>query len=194
MPEIRHLFRGFRANLWALIPIGVVLVARHGARGLRDGAVDGGELLEAHRGNGSPTRRSRARSVEAAMLFASVCAVPVAARRCGSRRHSSSSGLRRRRRRWRTSLRAALANWKPVAVYALLLFVFGAVVPAVAVELIALVLPPDRRAYRRRADGRSLRLPVHRRADDLGLRELPRHLPLDEGRRHRRSGRRTRPA
>ena len=39
------------------------------------------------------------------------------------------------------SLRAALANWQPVAVYGLLLFFCGAVLPAMAIALIAFLLP-----------------------------------------------------
>jgi hypothetical protein len=46
-----------------------------------------------------------------------------------------------------TSLRAALANWRPVAVYGLLLFVCGAVLPAIAIALIALLVPPFAAPY-----------------------------------------------
>ena len=41
-----------------------------------------------------------------------------------------------------TSLRAALANWRPVAVYALLLFFCGAVLPGMAIAIISLLVPP----------------------------------------------------
>jgi hypothetical protein len=78
--------------------------------------------------------------VEKAMLFASVCALPVVLaawfapalvvfNNCGTARALG------------TSLRAALANWQPVAVYAMLLLFFGGLVPAIAVKLIALALP-----------------------------------------------------
>jgi hypothetical protein len=46
-----------------------------------------------------------------------------------------------------TSLRAALANWQPVAVYGLLLFLFGAVLPGIAIALIALLVPPFAAPY-----------------------------------------------
>ena len=41
-----------------------------------------------------------------------------------------------------TSLRAALANWRPVAVYGLLLFFCGAVLPGMAIAIISLLVPP----------------------------------------------------
>ena len=41
-----------------------------------------------------------------------------------------------------TSLRAALANWRPVAVYGLLLFFCGAVLPGMAIAIISPVAPP----------------------------------------------------
>jgi xanthosine utilization system XapX-like protein len=45
------------------------------------------------------------------------------------------------------SLRAALANWRPVAVYGLLLFFCGGVVPGLAVALIKLTVPPPAAVY-----------------------------------------------
>jgi hypothetical protein len=85
-------------------------------------------------------------AVEAAMLFAIVCALPtllamwfapalVVFQNCGP---------------WQavtTSLRAALANWRPVAVYGLLLFACGAVLPGIAIALIALLVPPFAAPY-----------------------------------------------
>jgi len=41
-----------------------------------------------------------------------------------------------------TSLRAALANWRAVAVYGLLLFFCGAVLPGMAIAIISLLVPP----------------------------------------------------
>ena len=45
------------------------------------------------------------------------------------------------------SLRAALANWRAVAVYGLTLFFYGAVVPGIAFVLIAGLLPPTIAPY-----------------------------------------------
>ncbi len=147
MPEIRHLFRGFGANLWALVPIGVVLIVGTTLAVLATALVDGGVLLDAITSNAKPDEALVANTrVEAAMLFAIVCALPtllavwfapalIVFQDCGP---------------WqaiRTSLRAALANWQPVAVYGLLLFFYGAVVPGIAVALIALLLPPSAAPY-----------------------------------------------
>ena len=41
----------------------------------------------------------------------------------------------------RVSLRAALANWRPIARYALTVFLFGGVLPTLAGTLISLILP-----------------------------------------------------
>ena len=53
-PEIRHLFRGFRTNLWALLPIGVVLIAGTTLAVLATALVDGGALLDAITSNARP--------------------------------------------------------------------------------------------------------------------------------------------
>jgi hypothetical protein len=41
------------------------------------------------------------------------------------------------------SLRAAMANWRPLAVYGLSVFVMGGLVPGVALAILMLVLPPS---------------------------------------------------
>ncbi|MDH5245969.1 MAG: BPSS1780 family membrane protein [Betaproteobacteria bacterium] len=146
-PEIRHLFRGFGANLWALLPIGFVLVVGTTLAVLATALVDGGVLLDALTSNAKPDEALAANSrVEAAMLFAIACALPtvlamwfapalVVFQGCGP---------------WQalaTSLRAALANWRPVAVYGLLLVFCGAVLPGIAITLIALLVPPFAAPY-----------------------------------------------
>lgn len=42
-----------------------------------------------------------------------------------------------------TSLRASLANWRPIAVYGLLVFAFGGLLPALVTALIAAVIPQE---------------------------------------------------
>ena len=142
LPEIRHLFRGFRANLWALLPIGIALIAGTTLAVLATALVDGGALLEAITGNVKPDEALVANGrLEAAMLFAIVCALPsllavwfapalVVFQDCTAGQALSGS------------LRAALANWRPVAVYGLLLFFYGGVLPGMAVALIAYIVPP----------------------------------------------------
>lgn len=142
IPEIRHLFRGFRANLWALLPIGAALIVGTTLAVLATALVDGGALLEAITGNTKPDEALVANGrLEAAMLFAIVCALPsllavwfapalVVFQDCGAAQALSGS------------LRAALANWRPVAVYGLMLFFYGGVLPGIAVALIASLVPP----------------------------------------------------
>ena len=177
VPAIGHLFRGFKTNLRALLPIGIVLVLGTTFAVLATALVDGGVLLDAITGNGKPDEPLAVNGrVEAAMLFGILCALPtvlavwfapalVVFQDCGARQALG------------TSFRAATANWRPLAVYGLLLFFYGAVLPGIALALITVVVPHDRRALCGRADGRSVHLSVRRRAGDLGLCRLPRHLP-----------------
>ncbi len=140
MPEIQHLFRGFRANLWALIPIGFFLVAGTLLAVFATVAVDGGELFEGIAANRPLEDVLAGKDVEAAMLFASACAVPIALAAWFAPALVVFSGCGAAQALL-TSLRAALGNWRPALVYGLLLVFFGAVVPALAVKLIAFSLP-----------------------------------------------------
>jgi hypothetical protein len=146
-PELRHLFRGFQTNLRALLPIGVVLIAGTTIAVLATALVDGGALLDAITANGKPDEAFvTSGRVEAAMLFGIVCALPtllavwfapalVVFQDCGARQALG------------TSLHAAMANWRPLAVYGLLLFFYGAVLPGIAITLIALVVPSAAAPY-----------------------------------------------
>jgi hypothetical protein len=141
VPEMRHLFRGFRSNLWALVPIGIVLVAGTTVAVLATALVDGGVLLETVTGGAKPDEALAANGrLEAAMLFAIVCALPtllavwfapalVVFQDC-----STAQALL-------GSLRAAAGNWRAVAVYGLMLFFYGAVLPGAAIGLIAFLVP-----------------------------------------------------
>jgi len=145
--QIRHLFRGFRTDLRALLPIGVVLVAGTIFAVLATALVDGGALLDLISAGGRPDEAIVASPrVEAAMLFGIVCALPtllavwfapalVVFQDCGARRALA------------TSFRAAMANWRPLAVYGLLLFFYGAVLPGMAIAVIAVVAPSEAALY-----------------------------------------------
>jgi hypothetical protein len=147
VPEIAHLFRGFRTNLRALIPIGVVLVAGTMVAILATALVDGGALLDAATANAKPDEGLVTNTrVEAAMLFGILCALPtllavwfapalVVFQDCGA-----ANALA-------TSFRAALANWRALIVYALLLFFYGAVLPGMAIAVIAVVAPTEAAPY-----------------------------------------------
>ena len=140
-PRLRQLFQGFRSNLWALVPLGVVLLVGITVAVLGTSLVDGGRLLDAVSGK---TKLDEALlsddRVEAAMLFAVLCALPVmlslwfAPALVVFQDCTALQALR-------TSLRASIANWKPISVYGLLVFFFGGIVPGVVTALIALLAP-----------------------------------------------------
>src|SRR6185295_9994235 len=124
VPQIGHLFHGFRTDLRALLPIGVVLVAGTIFAVLATALVDGGALLDMISAGGRPDEAIVASPrIEIAMLFGIVCALPtllavwfapalVVFQDCSARRALA------------TSFRAAMANWRPLAVYGLLLFFY----------------------------------------------------------------------
>lgn len=146
-PQVTHLFRGFRANLWALVPIGAVLIAGTTLAVLASALVDGGALLDVITAGAKPDETLVVNPrLEAGMVLSVVCAIPVLLavwfapalvvfQDCSARQALTGS------------LRAALANWRPVAVYGLLLFFWGAMLPATAIALFAYLLPPAAAPY-----------------------------------------------
>ncbi len=140
-PEPKQLFVGFRSNLWALLPLGVVLVAGITVAVLGTALVDDGKLLDALSGKSKFDDALVADGdVQLAMLFAAACSLPVmlalwfAPALVVFQDCSAAQALR-------TSLLAALANWKPIAVYGLLVFFYGGVVPGIVTTLITLAAP-----------------------------------------------------
>jgi hypothetical protein len=143
LPAIRHLFSGFRANLSALLLLGIVFVAGMTAAVLATWLVDGGRLLEVLSGTATLDEAFLANAnVEAAMLFGAFCALPVLLalwfapalvvfQDCDAPRALA------------TSLRAATANWRPIAMYALLLFLYVGVLPTFVAAIIAALVPED---------------------------------------------------
>ena len=140
-PEPKQLFQGFRSNLWALIPLGLFLVVGITLAVLGTALVDDGKLLDVLSGKTKFDDALLADDqVQYAMLFAAACALPVmlamwfAPALVVFQDCSAPVALR-------SSLLAALANWKPIAVYGLLVFFFGGMVPGMATAVIALVAP-----------------------------------------------------
>lgn len=141
VPHPRHLFQGFRANLWVLIPLGIVLVAGISLAVLATALVDGGALLDVLFGKTPPDDPNLPTGrIQLAMLFGAACAVPfvfamwfapalVVFQDCGTWRSLSAS------------LAAATANWRPIVVYGLLVFFFLGVVPGVVLTVVGLFLP-----------------------------------------------------
>jgi hypothetical protein len=140
-PEPKQLFVGFRSNLWALLPLGVVLVAGITLAVLGTALVDDGKLLDALSGKSTRDELPLAdEQVQLAMLFAAGCALPVML----AMWFAPALVVFQDCSAWvalRTSLIAALANWKAIAVYGLMVFFYGGVVPGVVITLIKLVVP-----------------------------------------------------
>ncbi len=140
-PELRLLFQGFRSNLRALLPLGLFLLVGITLAVLATALVDGGQLVDVLSGRVKLDENTLVGGrVQLAMLFAAICALPVllamwfAPALVVFQDCSAARALA-------TSLRAALVNWKPIAVYGLLLFFFGGVVPTVATLLISALMP-----------------------------------------------------
>jgi len=143
LPALRHLLAGFHANLRALLLLGIVFVAGMTGAVFATWLVDGGKLLEVMSGAATLDEAFLANAnVEAAMLFGALCALPVLLalwfapalvvfQDCKAPRALA------------TSLRAAMANWRPIAMYSLLLFLYVGVLPTFVAAIIAALLPED---------------------------------------------------
>jgi hypothetical protein len=147
------LLRGFGANLTALLPLGIVLVAGVSIALGATALVDGGRLLDMLYGSApaadvDPTAAARhvqetlgSARVQLAMLFGALCALPTilalwwapALVVFHDARTLAALGA---------SLRAAMANWRAAARYAIGVFTLGAIVPAFITATLALVVPP----------------------------------------------------
>jgi hypothetical protein len=143
LPTIRHLFAGFRANLRALLLLGVAFVVGMTGAVVATWLIDGGKLLEVMSGAARVDEAFLASAeVQTAMLFGALCALPVLLalwfapalvvfQDCDAARALA------------TSLKVAAANWRPLAVYALLLFFYGGVLPGFVAAMIAALVPKE---------------------------------------------------
>ena len=145
-PSFQHLFQGFRANLGALLAIGVFFVAGITLAVFASSLVDGGKLLDLM-SNGSAlteeqlTAAMADRDLQLGMLFSALVSLPVVIATWWApalvvfQDAGAAAALA-------TSLRAALANWKALAVYGLGVFFYGVAIPTLVVAVIAFVIPP----------------------------------------------------
>jgi hypothetical protein len=144
-PKLSQLFQGFRANLWALLPIGLFFVVGITIAVFASSLVDGGKLLDFLSVGGAMTEEQLAAalaggSLQVGMLFSALLAIPVliatwwAPALVVFQDAGPGPALL-------ASLRAALANWKPLSIYALGVFFYGGVVPGLIIGGIALVVP-----------------------------------------------------
>jgi hypothetical protein len=141
VPHPRHLFRGFRSNLWVLIPLGIALLAGISIAVFATALIDGGALLDVVMRRTSPDDPGLpVGRMQLAMVFGAACAVPVVFalwfapalvvfQDCGTLRALA------------TSFAAAAANWRPIAVYGSLVFLFLGVIPAIVAALVNMLVP-----------------------------------------------------
>jgi hypothetical protein len=134
-PRLEHLFRGFRSNLLALVPLGAVFLAGITLAVMATTLVDDGRLIAMMSGAEKPTEEALASSrVQLAMLFGIACAIPslLALWFAPALVVFNDAGAARA---MGVSLRAAIANWRPIAVYCLAVFVLGGVLPVFALSI-----------------------------------------------------------
>jgi len=143
MPKLSHLFQGFRTNLRALLTIGVLFVAGIILAVAASSLVDGGRLIELVAARGSLNddelrERFSDPLLMLGMLFSIVLSLPVIIATWWApavvvfQDASAMAALG-------ASMRAALANWKALLVYAILLYLFGVVVPGIWYKLTAML-------------------------------------------------------
>ena len=150
-PAVRQLFQGFRSNVFALCSLGVVFVLGMMIAVGATAAIDGGKLFDLI-ANPAPQdldqdavakRLSDTLSdsqVQLGMLLAALCAIPTllalwwAPALVVFQDARAITALA-------ASLRAALANWRPILRYVVSVFFFGGFLPTLAGTLIALVVP-----------------------------------------------------
>lgn len=153
-PRVPDLFQGFRSNLRALLVLGAVFVAGITVAVLSTALVDGGRLLDTLTAPAPANAEEREAwsaalnatlqdtRTQAAMLFAVVVALPTlgalwfAPGLVVFQDLPATAALAH-------SLRAAMANWRPLLTYALAVFAMGGLVPGVALALVMLLLPPS---------------------------------------------------
>ena len=140
-PRLAQLFSGFRSNVWALLPLGVVLLVGITLAIMGTAMIDDGKLLDVLSGKTRFDETVLAdEQVQAAMLFAALCALPVML----ALWFAPALVVFQDCSAWQalgTSLRAALANWRPIAVYGLMVFFCGGVVPGIILAVVALIAP-----------------------------------------------------
>jgi hypothetical protein len=150
-PSPRHLFQGFRANLWALVPLGIVMLVGISLAISATALIDGGRLIgllvdpaPAEMDQDAIAKRLSDTTsdprVQFGMLFGVLCAIPTilalwwAPALVVFQDVGMLTALR-------VSFKAAIANWRPLLRYVVLLFFFTAVAPSIFTMLLGIVLP-----------------------------------------------------
>ena len=138
-PALGDLFRGFRSNLWALLPLGVVFFIGITLAVSATALVDGGALIAWFSDGEKPSEDLlRSGRPQLAALFGAACALPTvlacwfAPALVVFHDAGALSALR-------TSLRAALANWRPVTVFAVAALFYGSALPLAGAAIAGLL-------------------------------------------------------
>ena len=138
-PSLVDLFRGFRSNLWALLPLGFVFFVGMTLAAAATALIDGGALIAWGASGEEPSDELvESGRLQLAMLFGLACALPTllalwfAPALVVFDDAGALTALA-------TSLRAALANWRPVAVLGMLILFYGGIVPALGGALARLL-------------------------------------------------------
>ncbi len=145
-PSFSQLFQGFRANLVALLPIGVFFLVGATIAMYGSALVDGGKLVAFVTSDARISDEEIAAAfadsvLQRGMLFSVLLMTPVlmatwwAPALVVFQDAKPGAALA-------ASLRASLANWKPLIVYALTVFLFGGVMPGLFLGVAVLILPP----------------------------------------------------
>jgi hypothetical protein len=134
-PTLPDLFRGFRSNLWALVPLGIVFFAGMMLAVWSTTLVDGGALIDWFSGGDEPSEAlQRSGRLQLAFVFGALCALPTilalwfAPALVVFHDAGAFTALA-------TSLRAALTNWRPTGVFGLAVLFYGGVLPALGATL-----------------------------------------------------------
>jgi hypothetical protein len=150
-PRLSHMFQGFRANLRALLALGVLWIVGITAAIFATALFDGGALLDlvardptvADAGRtATPEDLLQGGRLQTSMLIAATLTLPtvlalwfapalVVFQDAGPLTAIAAS------------LRASLANWRPLLVYGLSIVLFGAVLPVVLVKALILFVPSE---------------------------------------------------
>lgn len=141
-PAPSDLTRGFRSNLRALLPLGAVLLGGALAAVTLASLVDGGLLIQLFTDPQPSEETLRSPRLQLGLLAGALVALPVtfALWFAPALVVFQDAGPRTA---LGASLRAAVANWRPLAVYGLAVFAIGALVPIVAGQLLVSLFPTE---------------------------------------------------
>ena len=150
-PQVGQLFHGFRSNWRALLAIGAISIGGFTLAIILTALLDGGTLMELAAPDVSATQESIAAKtnellksgrLQRSVLIATTLSIPVilalwfAPALVVFQDAGPITALG-------ASLRATLANWRPVLLYALVIALFGGLLPMLVSTALATILPAD---------------------------------------------------